>query len=98
MFQRIFGLNETNVSIEIILTSEQKKNLIEFISQKFYQCKYHEIPPESDYTKYFLCFGNFTLTFNGIQYMIKERRLGWLNDEIRDIFIGSINLHNGPSL
>ena len=70
-------------------------NLIEFISQELYQCRYHDIPPDSDFIKHFLRFGNQTLKINGIQYVIKERRLGWLNNEIRYIFIGSINFHNG---
>ena len=79
----------------MILTSEQKINLIELISQELYQYKYHDIPPDSDFTKHFFRFGNLTLTFTYIQCVIKERRSGWLNDEIRDIFIDSIDLHNG---
>ena len=43
MFRKIFGLNETNVSTGMILTSEQKNNLIDFISQELYQCNYHNI-------------------------------------------------------
>ena len=39
MFCRIFGLNETNVSIGMILTSEQKIFLIDFISQELYHSK-----------------------------------------------------------
>ena len=36
MFQSIFGLNELNVSTEMILTSEQKMNLIDFICKELY--------------------------------------------------------------
>ena len=70
-------------------------NLIDFISKELYHSKYHNIPPDSDWTKHFLRCGNSTHTFEGIQCAIKERRSGCLNDEIRDIFIDSINLHNG---
>ena len=95
MFWRIFGLNESNVSTGIILTSEQKMNLTDFISKELYHSKYHNIWPDSDLTKHFLCFGNLTLTFDGIQYMIKERWPTWLNDKISGIFIDSINIHHG---
>ena len=60
----------------MILTSEQKMNFIDFISQESYQRKHHDTPPEYDYATYFLRFSDLTLTFNGIQCVIKERRSG----------------------
>ena len=70
-------------------------NLIDFISKKLHHSKYYDVPPDSDRTKLFLRFGSLILTFEGIQCVIKERRSGCLNDEIRDIFIDFINLHHG---
>ena len=70
-------------------------NLIDFISKELHHSKYHDIPPDPDLTKHFHRFGNLTLEFEGIQCVIKERRSGSLNDEIRDFFIYSINLYHG---
>ena len=92
-----FWLYELNVSTGMSFTSEQKMNLIDFISKVLNQSKNYDIPRDSDLTNHFLHFGNLTLTLEGIQCMIKERRSGWLNGEMRDIFIDSINLHNGFS-
>ena len=65
----------------MILPSGQKMKLIDFISKELYHSQYQNIPPDSDMTKHFLRFGNLTLTFEGIQCVIKERRSGWLNDD-----------------
>ena len=42
----------------MILTSEQKMSLIDFIAKELYHGKYHNIPHDSDLTIQFLRFGN----------------------------------------
>ena len=63
MFRKIFGLNEINVAV-MILTPIQKKNRIKFVSQELCQCKYSDIPSDSDCSRLFLSFRNQIVMFN----------------------------------
>ena len=42
-----------------------------------------------------LQIGNIFISFNSIFCLLQDRLDGWLNDEVQDLFINSINLYNG---
>ena len=72
-----------------------KTKLLDFISQQTCDCKYESTVSDKTNNPLILELGNLSITLNSIKCIVKDRGGGMLNDEVLDLFIDSINLHNG---
>ena len=72
-----------------------KTTLLDFISQQTCDCKYQGTVSDKTNNPSILEVGNLSITLNSIKCIVKDRGGGMLNDEVLDLFLDSINLHNG---
>lgn len=83
MFRTVFGLKKNCVSSIVTLSPTQKNDLLDFISTE-----------AGNYDKFIFEIGKLSCSFDAVLSIVKEKHNGWSNDEVRDIFIDSVNLHH----
>lgn len=94
LFRTIFGLNPTSISSGITITASQKDNLLDFMSKEFHNKSFKDIVPGTYFGGAVFNFGNISLNYQAIESIACLANSGYLNDEVRDIFLDSVNLHN----
>ena len=94
MFKDMFGLEENRVTKGFKISNKQKEELKNFVSQKKFQCNYNQSLPYFNLSWNFLQIGDVSKSLNAILFLLQDRFDGWLNDEVRNLFIDSIDLHN----
>ena len=94
LFRTIFGLNKTSISAGLTITASQKQNLLNFMSNDFHRKRFKDIAPGTYFGGAVFQLGNISLNYEAIESIACLANAGYLNDEVRDIFLDSVNLHN----
>ena len=67
---------------------------MDFISNEFHSKSFKDIVPGTYFGGAVFQFGNISLNYQAIESIACLANAGYLNDEVRDIFLDSVNLHN----
>ena len=94
MFRSIFGLERNEITVGFEISSNQRDSLFDYICHEMHGCSYENITVDT-VDKYFVTVGSLNISFDAILSIVKKRHSGWLNDEVRDLFMDSVNLMNG---
>jgi hypothetical protein len=95
LFNFIFGLKQNKLQQGVTISETLKTKLLDFISQQTCDCNYESSISDETNNPSILEVGNLSITLNSIKCIAKNRVGGMLNDEVLDLFLDSINLHNG---
>ena len=94
MFRSIFGLEQDEITTGFDIPPNLRDSLFDYVCHEMHGCSYENITKQS-VENYFVSIGTLNISFDAILSIIKKRNEGWLNDEVRDLFMDSVNLMNG---